>query len=44
MVVQGNMLNKTELFSGSGTDTTVFCTGIATKWGFTPAVRGIFKC
>lgn len=25
MVVQGSALNKTELFSGSGTDTTVFC-------------------
>lgn len=44
MVVQGSMLNKTELFSRSGTDTAVFCMGTETKWGFTPAVRGIFKC
>lgn len=44
MVVQGSTLNKNELFSGSGADTTVFCIGIGTKWDFRTAVRGIFKC
>lgn len=31
MVVQGIMLNKTELFSGSATDTIVFCISIGTS-------------
>lgn len=44
MVVQGSALNKTELFSGSGTGTTVFCIGIGTKWDFRTAVTGILKC
>lgn len=44
MVVQGSALKKTELFSGSGTGTTVFCIAIGTKWGFRTAVRRTFKC
>lgn len=31
MVMQGSMLNKTELSSGSGTDTTVFYLSIGTN-------------